>query len=117
MAELKSRHFVHVLALEVDSAWRRLPDAERRADAEALLAAAEATGGRVTTYTYSMIGTRADASFLFWRLGSSLEDLESTAALLLRSGLGRWCRIGHWEWRSSRACTTWRGWRFRTRTA
>jgi chlorite dismutase len=42
-----------------------------------------------------MIGTRADASFLFWRLGESFEDLEETAAVLLRSGLGAWCRIGH----------------------
>ena len=95
MAEVKDRHFVHVLALQLDPAWRRLPDAERRAEAEALRAAAEKTAERVTTYTYSMIGTRADASFLFWRLGSSLEEIEETAALILRSGLGRWCRIGY----------------------
>ncbi|HEY7471864.1 MAG TPA: chlorite dismutase family protein [Gemmatimonadota bacterium] len=95
MADVSGRHFVHVLALEVDPLWRRRPAEERRADTEALRAAAERAAERVTTYTYSMIGTRADASLLFWRLGSSLEDLEESAALLLRSGLGAWCRIGH----------------------
>jgi chlorite dismutase len=95
VGELKGRHFVHVLALEVDPAWRRRSPEERRADAEKLRAAAERAGERVTTYTYSMIGTRADASMLFWRLASSFEDLEESAALLLRSGLGAWCRIGY----------------------
>jgi len=95
VAELKGRHFVHVLALELDPAWRRRTAEERRADAEALRAAAETAARRVTTYTYSMIGTRADASLLFWRLAASFEDLEETAALILRSGLGAWCRIGY----------------------
>ena len=95
MAEMKGHHFVHVLALEVDPLWRRRSPDERRADADALRAAAEIAARSVTTYTYSMIGTRADASLLFWRLGDSLEQLEESAALLLRSGLGAWCRIGH----------------------
>lgn len=95
MAEIEERHFVHVLALQLDPAWRRLPQAEREADTDALLGAAARTAERVTTYTYSMIGTRADATLLFWRLASSLEEIEETAALLLRSGLGRWCRIGY----------------------
>jgi chlorite dismutase len=71
MAEMSGRHFVHVFALEVDPAWRRRSAEERRADAAELAAAAARSAGRVTTYTYSMIGTRADASILFWRLGAS----------------------------------------------
>jgi chlorite dismutase len=92
---MSGRHFVHVLALEVDPAWRRRSAEERRADAAELAGAADRAAARVTTYTYSMIGTRSDASILFWRLGRSFEELEETAALLLRSGLGAWCRIGH----------------------
>ena len=95
MAELNDHHFVHVLALDLDPAWRRRSPEDRRADAEALRAAAEDAAERVTTYTYSMVGTRADAALLFWRLGASFEELEETAALLLRSGLGAWCRIGY----------------------
>lgn len=89
------RNFVHVLALKLDPAWRRRPVEKRRADARALLEAAAETSERVTTFTYSMIGTRSDASFLFWRLGESLEEIEETAAALLRSGMGRWCEIGY----------------------
>lgn len=92
---MTGRYFVHVLALEVDPAWRRRSAEERRADAAELAGAADRAAARVTTYTYSMIGTRSDASILFWRLGRSFEELEETAALLLRSGLGAWCRIGH----------------------
>jgi len=92
---MTGRHFVHVLALEVDPAWRRRSPEQRHADAVELAAAAQLAAGRVTTYTYSMIGTRADASLLFWRLGTSFEELEETAALILRSGLGAWCRIGY----------------------
>jgi chlorite dismutase len=83
------------MALRVDSAWRRLQDADREVARAAFLEAHRAAASRVTTYTYSMIGTRADASVLFWRLGQSFEDVEETAALLLRSGMGKWCEVGY----------------------
>ena len=43
MAEVKRRHFVHVLALEVDPLWRRRSPEDRRVDADALRAAADDT--------------------------------------------------------------------------
>ena len=89
------QRYVHVLALAVDPAWRRQPDEEREGDAVSFEQAADSAAARVTTYTYSMIGTRADADLLFWRLASTLEDLEETASMLLRTGLGRWCTIAH----------------------
>jgi len=96
------RRFVHVLALRVDPAWRigagAGPEgrpADRAGERTSFLEAHARASRRVTTYTYSMIGTRADADLLFWRLGASFEDLEETAADLLRSGFGRWCRVAH----------------------
>jgi chlorite dismutase len=89
------RRYVHMLALKVDPAWRRLPDAERARDGEEFLDAARRSAERVTTYTYSTIGTRADTDILFWRLAASLEELEETASLLLRTGLGRWSVVAH----------------------
>lgn len=86
---------VHVLALRLDPAWRRLPDQARRQDAEAFLAAAEAAARRVQTFTYSMIGLRADADVLFWRLAPSVEVAEETAAGLLQAGLGRFLTVAH----------------------
>jgi len=89
------RPFVHVLALRLDPAWRRRSDDERKADREALLEAHARVPDDVTTYTYSMIGTRADATLLFWRLGNTFEALEESAAAILSAGVGRWCEIGY----------------------
>jgi chlorite dismutase len=101
----EERRYVHVLALKVDPAWR-LADVpsyaratsnhpDRDDERAAFLEAHRRAAGRVTTYTYSMIGTRSDAEILFWRLGASLEELEETAGELLKSGFGRWCRVAH----------------------
>jgi len=81
--------YVHVLALKVDAAWRRLAADERAADAEQFRRAAQAAAERVRTFTYSMVGLRADCDLLLWRLGPSLEALEETAAELLVAGMGR----------------------------
>lgn len=89
------RTVVHVLALRVDPAWRRLPDGERARDAAAFLEAAGGASRDVTTYAYTTVGIRAEMDLLFWRLGASVEDLEESASLLLRSGLGRWCSVAH----------------------
>lgn len=95
MTEMPTRPFVHVLALRVDPAWRRLDEDAKRAERAAFLEAHREAAERVTTYSYSMIGTRADASLLYWRLGATFEDVEETAARLLASGFGRWCSIGY----------------------
>ncbi len=86
-----SGRFVQALALGLDPAWRRLPQAERCADAEAFASALEAPG--VTTHTYSMIGMQPGADILAWRLADRFEDLEQAAATALRSGLGRWLSV------------------------
>lgn len=95
MAEVSPHHYVHVLAIQVDPGWRRQPAEARATDAEEFLDAARTAAERVTTYTYSMIGTRTDVSLLFWRLGDSFEALEETAAEMLASGIGRWCTLTH----------------------
>lgn len=86
---------VHVLALKLDPAWRRLPDRAREDDARAFAEAAAAEAGRVRTFTYSMVGLRADADLLLWRLGPSVDVLEETAAGLLQAGVGRSMAVAH----------------------
>ena len=84
--------FVQALALGLDPAWRRLPEAERCEDARAFARAVEHVPG-VTTHCYSMVGLHAGGDLLVWRLSPSLEGLEEAAAAALRSGLGRWLRV------------------------
>lgn len=91
----RERPFVHVLALRLDPAWRRRSEVDREVDKAAFLEAYRGQPDTVTTYTYSMVGTRADATLLLWRLADTFEALEESAAALLGAGLGRWCEIGH----------------------
>jgi chlorite dismutase len=88
--------FVHALSLRVDPAWRRLPPTERHTDAAAFLGAHDAAAEEgVRSFAYSMVGLRAGADLLIWRLAPTLDALESTAARLLTSGLGRWSGVAH----------------------
>jgi chlorite dismutase len=88
---LTEDRFVQALALGLDPAWRRLPEAERREDACAFERAVETPG--VTTHCYSMVGLQPGADLLLWRLSPSLERLEEAAAAVLRCGLGRWMQV------------------------
>lgn len=91
----ESWKYVHVLALKIDPGWRRLPDETRLQDAAAFEGTVAASVERVQTFTYSMVGLRADVDLLFWRLGPSVEALEETAAALLQGGMGRFMTVTH----------------------
>ncbi len=91
----ESWKFVHALALKLDPIWRRLSDDTRLKDAAAFEAAAAAAAERVRTFTYSMVGLRADVDLLFWRLAPSVEALEETTAGLLQCGVGRYMTVAH----------------------
>ncbi len=89
---MTDRRYVQALALGLDPAWRRLPDDQRCAGAEELIAVVSAKSD-VTTYSYSMVGLQAGTDLLLWSLGPSLESLEEKAASVLRSGMGRWMNV------------------------
>jgi chlorite dismutase len=91
VAVVTDRRFVHAHALELDTAWRRLSEAERCTTAEELAAAVEAASD-VRTFAYSMVGLQPGVDILLWSLGPSLEALETKAASVLNSGMGRWMR-------------------------
>ena len=88
--------YVQALALGLDPAWRRRTDAERRDDGTAF-ALAEAAGveDAVRSVPYSSVGLEPGVDILLWRMGPSVDALESAAARLLRAGLGRWLTVRH----------------------
>lgn len=88
---MSEHRFVHALGLELDVAWRRLPEAERCATAEELAGAVQAPSD-VKTFAYSMVGLKPGVDLLLWSLGPSLEAVEERAAAVLNSGMGRWMR-------------------------
>ena len=88
--------YVQALGLALDPAWRRRSDADRHEDGTALEAAfagLDPLSGR--TISYSSIGLEAGVDLLLWRMASSVEHLEESAAVLLRSGLGQWLSVSH----------------------
>lgn len=89
-SEVSESAVFQILALRVDPLWRRQPDADREAGAVAFARALVESGRDVHTLTYSTRGLRADADCVLVRAASAPEDLERTAATLLRAGLGRW---------------------------
>jgi len=88
--------YIHALALGLDPAWRRRTDEERNDDGREFgdaVAAAELEG--VRSITYSSVGLEPGVDLLFWRMGPTVDALESAAAGLLRRGLGRWLTVRH----------------------
>lgn len=68
------------LTLAVTPEWRRLDEAERRAQKRELARAAEHL--RVRVHAYSLVGTRADADLLLWAVADELEDIRELEARL-----------------------------------
>jgi len=86
--------YVHALALGLDPAWRRQSDADRHDDRCRFLDAyAASRGDGVRTFAYSSIGLEPGVDVVMWRLATSIDALESTAAALVRTGLGRWLSV------------------------
>jgi chlorite dismutase len=88
--------YIQALALGLEPEWRRQTDADRHDDgcrfADAI-AAADLDG--VRSFSYSSVGLEAGVDVLLWRMAPTVDALESTAAGLLRTGLGRWLSVTH----------------------
>jgi len=88
--------YIQALALGLDPAWRRRTDGERHDDADRFteaVAAANLEG--VRSIAYSSVGLEPGVDLLFWRMAPTVDALETAAARLLRSGLGRWLTLRH----------------------
>jgi chlorite dismutase len=86
--------YIQALALGLDPAWRRRTDHERSDDARRFadaLAAVEGDG--VRTISYSSVGIEPGVDLLFWQMAPTVDALETAAARILRSGLGRWLTV------------------------
>ena len=91
-----SQTYIQALALGLDPAWRRRTDQERHEDGCRFLEAeAAATVDGVRTIPYSTIGLEPGVDLLLWRMAASVDELERTAAGLLRAGIGGWLSVTH----------------------
>ncbi|MCI2429862.1 chlorite dismutase family protein [Candidatus Acetothermia bacterium] len=89
---------VQFLVLTLDAAWRRLSQAERGQGRAEFLQTAQSCATEVTTYSYSLVGLKAGADLLLWRMAPSPEILQETTSLLLQTGLGRYLEVSYLCW-------------------
>lgn len=89
------RQVVNFAFYKVDPAWRRLPDEERERHRREFQAVVEEYDrpGKLLVLSYSTTGIRADADFLLWRVGFTLELFHEMTARLNRTGLGKYLTL------------------------
>ena len=85
--------YINYIFLKLDPLWRRLPEEEREVGKQEFLAAAEEHSGQMLLRCFSLMGLRADADFMLWRIGYDLEAFENMTAALLKTGLGRYLTV------------------------
>ena len=85
--------YVNYVFLKLDPFWRRLPDEERERGKEEFFAAIEEHSGEMLLRSYSLMGLRADADFMLWRIGYDLDAFEAMTSALLNTGLGKYLTV------------------------
>src|SRR5215210_860854 len=85
--------YINYIFFKLDPLWRRLPDEERERGKREFLEAAEEHSGTMLLRCFSLMGLRADADFMLWRIGYDLEAFEKMTAGLLRTGLGKYLNV------------------------
>jgi chlorite dismutase len=89
-AQLTEREFLKYTFFKLNPEWRRLPDSEKAAHKEQFASIVENFSKRMILKSYSLMGTRGDADFMFWTISRRLEDFQEFISSLLSSGLGRY---------------------------
>jgi chlorite dismutase len=90
---MPERHFVKYTFLQVDPAWRRLPDAQRASDKREFVAACEDFSEDHLLRAFSLVGTRGDADLMLLAQAQNLERIHEFHVVLAQSGLMKWCSV------------------------
>ena len=85
--------YVNYVFFKLDPLWRRLPDEEREQGKREFLEAAEENSGEMLLRSFSLMGLRADADFMLWRIGYDLGAFEKMQGALMKSGLGKYLAV------------------------
>ncbi len=86
------RQFVNFSFFKLDPAFRRLPQEEIDQGKKELMEVLEEYDNRgdVILLSYSLMGIRADAEILFWRVSHRLENFQEMTTKMYRTGLGKY---------------------------
>jgi len=89
------RQFVNFAFFKLDPAFRRLPKEERDAAKQEFIDVLEEwdANSAMIILSYSMVGIRADADFMLWRITYELEELQRMTTRLYQTRLGAYLNI------------------------
>src|ERR671921_867779 len=87
--------YINYMFFGLDPLWRRLRDEERARGKQEFLEAVEIHSGETLLRTFSLMGLRADADFMLWRIGYDLDAFESMTGALMKTGLGKYLRVAY----------------------
>ncbi len=82
------RQYVNFAFYRVEPAWRRLPRHERETGKKEFKAVVEEFAPQMLVLPYTLVGIRADADLMLWRVTYDLDLLQRMATRLLTTGLG-----------------------------
>ena len=87
--------YINYVFFKLDPAWRRLSDGERGEGKKEFLTTAEEYSSEMLLRPYSLMGLRADADFMLWRIGYDLDAFEGMTAALMKTGLGKYLTVSY----------------------
>ncbi len=87
--------YVNYVFFKLDPLWRRLSEEERERGKRELLETVEEHGGEMLLRSFSLMGLRADADFMLWKIGYDLDAFEGLQSTLMQSGLGKYLTVAY----------------------
>lgn len=82
------RQYVNFAFYRLDPAWRRLPQHEREVGKKDFTAVVEEFTAQMIVLPYTLVGIRADADLMLWRIAYDLDLFQRMTTKLLVTGLG-----------------------------
>jgi chlorite dismutase len=82
------RQYVNFAFFRADPAWRRLPPHAREVGKKDFTAVVEEFASQMLVLPYTLVGIRADADLMLWRIASDLDLFQRMTTKLLMTGLG-----------------------------
>ncbi len=82
------RQYVNFAFYRLEPAWRRLPHHEREVGKKDFKAVVEEFATQMLVLPYTLVGIRADADLMLWRVSMDLDLFQRMTTKLLKTGLG-----------------------------
>lgn len=87
--------YINYIFFKLDPFWRRLSGEERERGKREFLETAEEHSSEMLLRSFSLMGLRADADFMLWRIGYDLDAFEEMTAALMKTGLGKYLTVAY----------------------